>query len=173
MSDLHIKGLPKHIDLQTKYNVNHCPLLDIVVDGSPTTDISPVDMFNFERIDSPVAVSEDKDSPAPCWRMRSDVHLLLHSDDVARNFGVSFAQTLVNSKAPKSSALARAMDNLTDEQLLATVKSRHLQSPSELLAWSQYLSDHADDILKEAKELIDSVEQPEEPAAPSDETSSE
>ena len=168
MSDLHIKGLPKHIDLETKYNANHFPLLDVVVDGSPTTDISPVDMFNFEKIEAPVGIFEDGTSPDPCWRMRSDVHLLLHSDDVARNFGASFAQTLVNSKTPQSSSLARAMDNLTDEQLLATVKSRHLQSPSELIAWSQYLSSHADDILKEASELVDSVKQSEESAAPSD-----
>lgn len=173
MSDLHIKGLPKHIDLATKYNANHCPLLDVVVDGSPTTDISSVDMFNFEKIDFPVDFLEDGVSSAPCWRMRSDVHLLLHADDVARNFGASFAQTLVNSKTPKSSALARAMDDLTDEQILATVKSRHLQSPSELLAWSQYLSDHADDILKEATELVDSIKQSEESAAPSETTPSE
>nr|QPB07471.1 MAG: internal scaffolding protein [Microvirus sp.] len=160
--------------MDTKYNSNYCPLLDIVVDGSPTTDISPVDMFNFEKIDSPVEfLDDDGASPAPCWRMRSDVHLLLHADDVSRNFGVSFAQTLINSKVPKSSSLARAMDDLTDEQLLAAVKSRHLQSPSELLAWSQYLSDHADDILKEANELFESVKQSEESAAPSDTAPSE
>ena len=42
------------------------------------------------------------------------------------------------------------MDQMSDSQILDTIKSRHLQSPSELIAWSEYLMDQAKAIEDEA-----------------------
>ena len=45
------------------------------------------------------------------------------------------------------------MDQMSDAQILDTVKSRHLQSPSELIAWSEYLISQAKSIEDEAARI--------------------
>ena len=45
------------------------------------------------------------------------------------------------------------MDQMSDAQILDTIKSRHLQSPSELIAWSEYLIDQAKSIEDEISRL--------------------
>jgi hypothetical protein len=54
---------------------------------------------------------------------------------------------------PKSSSIQSQMDQMSDDQILDTIKSRHLQSPSELLAWSEYLIDQAKSIEDEASRI--------------------
>ena len=45
-------------------------------------------------------------------------------------------------KEPEFSALR---SKLGDEQLISFVKSRYIQSPSELMSWSQYLMSSSDE----------------------------
>ena len=47
------------------------------------------------------------------------------------------------------------MDKMSDDDLLATVRSRHIQSPSEIIAWSKELSAYAERLESQAQELID------------------
>ena len=47
------------------------------------------------------------------------------------------------------------MDNMSDNDLLATVRSRHVQTPSEIIAWSKELSVYAERLESQAQELID------------------
>ena len=42
---------------------------------------------------------------------------------------------------------------MSDAQILDTIKSCHLQSPSELIAWSEYLVDQAKAVEQEAERL--------------------
>ena len=60
---------------------------------------------------------------------------------------------MIDMRRPKSSALQSQMDQMSDAQILDTIKSRHLQSPSELIAWSEYLVEQAKDIEQEAERL--------------------
>ena len=39
--------------------------------------------------------------------------------------------------------------------ILATVRSRHVQAPSEIIAWSKELSAYAENLEIQARELID------------------
>ena len=55
-------------------------------------------------------------------------------------------------RRPKSSTLQSQMDQMSDAQILDTIKSRHLQSPSELISWSEFL-------MSQAKEIEDRIEQ--------------
>ena len=55
---------------------------------------------------------------------------------------------------PKSSGLQSQMDHMSDAQILDTIKSRHIQSPSELIAWSEYLIDQAKYIEDEASRIV-------------------
>lgn len=44
-----------------------------------------------------------------------------------------------------NSQMAELRKQCSDEDLLATIKSRHLQSPSDILAWTRYMSNNMDE----------------------------
>lgn len=104
-------------------------------------------------------------------RIRSDVSMLLHAADMAKKYGTGFVQSMIDMRRPKSSALQSQMDQMSDAQILDTIKSRHLQSPSELIAWSEYLVEQAKDIEQEAERLA--IEKEASAAASSEESQSE
>lgn len=125
-------------------NIQLCPICassepDIVLESLPT------EPFRFEKVGT-------KDNEA--IRIRSDVSMLLHAADMAKKYGADFVQSMINMRRPKSSAVQSQMDQMSDAQILDTVKSRHLQSPSELIAWSEYLVEQAKDIEQEAERLV-------------------
>ena len=120
-----------------------CPICassepDIVLEELPT------EQFRFEKNGT-----DDNE----CIRIRSDVSMLLHATDMAKKYGTGFVQSMIDMRRPKSSALQSQMDQMSDAQILDTIKSRHLQSPSELIAWSEYLVEQAKDIEQEAERL--------------------
>ena len=113
--------------------VRICPICsssepDIVLEELPT------EPFRFEKVGT-----EDNESV----RIRSDVSMLLHAADMSKKYGPGFVQSIFDMHRPKSSVLQSQMDHMSDAQILDTVKSRHIQSPSELIAWSEYLIDQA------------------------------
>nr|DAJ28772.1 MAG TPA: hypothetical protein [Microviridae sp.] len=113
---------------------------DIAVEELPT------EQFRFERCGAP-------DDPEVLIRIRSDISMLLHAADMSKKYGKDFVQSMIDLRRPKSSALQEVMDNMSDAQILDTVKSRHLQSPSELIAWSEYLTEQAKSIEQEAERI--------------------
>ena len=124
--------------------INLCPVCsssepDIVLEALPT------EQFRFEKSGS---------DECEYIRIRSDVSMLLHAADMAKKYGSNFVQSMIDTRRPKSSAIQAQMDQLSDEQILDTIKSRHLQSPSELIAWSEYLTEQARDIEKEAERIV-------------------
>lgn len=123
--------------------VQICPICsssepDIVLEELPT------EPFRFEK-----AGSEQNEA----IRIRSDVSMLLHAADMAKKYGTGFVKSMIEMRRPKSSGLQSEMDLLSDDQILDTVKSRHLQSPSELIAWSEHLIDQAKSIEDEAARI--------------------
>lgn len=105
--------------------------------------VDPIESFRFEKV-----TSTDGDS----YRVRSDVSMLLHAADLAKRVGSSTAQYFMDSRRPKSSPIQEALDKLnpSDDELLSMVKSRHLQHPSEILAWVDSINDLAEDMKSEA-----------------------
>lgn len=125
--------------------VQICPIC-----ASPDPDICleelPTEQFRFEKCGDP-------EDPNCSVRIRSDVSMLLHAADMAKKYGQNFVQSMIDSRRPKSSSIQESMDKMSDDQILDTIKSRHLQSPSERLAWSEYLMDQAKAIEQEAESL--------------------
>jgi hypothetical protein len=120
-----------------------CPICassepDVVLEELPT------EPFRFEK------VGTDENEAV---RIRSDVSMLLHAADMAKKYGSGFVQSMIDMRRPKSSAIQSQMDQMSDAQILDTIKSRHLQSPSELLAWSEYLVAQAESIEDEASRI--------------------
>lgn len=96
---------------------------------------------------------DDTDKTRPV-RYTSDVRLILHNKDLASRAGVSVASKFGQSKQ-SASQIQQIMDKMSDDDLLATVRSRHIQSPSEIIAWSKDLSAYAEHLESQAQELID------------------
>lgn len=96
---------------------------------------------------------DDTDESRPV-RYTSDVRLLLHTKDLASRSGLAIASKFGQSKQ-SSSQIQQIMDKMTDDDLLATVRSRHVQAPSEIIAWSKDLSAYAEHLESQAQELID------------------
>lgn len=124
-------------------DIQLCPICassepDIVLEELPT------EPFRFEKIGT-----EDNEA----IRIRSDVSMLLHAADMAKKYGSGFVQSMIDMRRPKSSSIQSQMDQMSDAQILDTIKSRHLQSPSELLAWSEYLIEQAKEIEDEASRI--------------------
>lgn len=108
---------------------------------------------------------DDTDKTRPV-RYTSDIRLILHSKDLASRAGISVASKFGQSKQ-SASQIQQIMDKMSDDDLLATVRSRHVQAPSEIIAWSKELSAYAEHLESRAQELIgtETTEQEAEKAA--------
>lgn len=95
---------------------------------------------------------DDTDETRPV-RYTSDVRLILHTKDLASRAGLTIASKFGQSKQ-SSSQIQQIMDTMSDDDLLSTVRSRHVQSPSEIIAWSKELSAYAEHLESQAQELI-------------------
>ena len=109
-------------------------------------EIDVTETFRFE---------EEGDDDCPCVRVRSDISMLFHAADMSKRIGVNGMQYLMNTKRPKTSAFQNQLDslNLSDDELLSMVKSRHVQSPSEVLDWVDSINELASDLESEALKL--------------------
>lgn len=87
-------------------------------------------------------------------RYTSDVRLILHTKDLASRAGLAIASKFGQNRN-SSSQIQQIMDTMSDDDLLATVRSRHVQSPSEIIAWSKELAAHAEVLEHEAQSLIE------------------
>ena len=96
---------------------------------------------------------DDTDETRPV-RYTSDVRLILHTKDLASRAGLAIASKFGQARN-SASQIQQIMDTMSDDDLLATVRSRHVQSPSEIIAWSKELSAHAEVLEHEAQSLIE------------------
>lgn len=87
-------------------------------------------------------------------RYTSDVRLILHTKDLASRAGLAIASKFGHG-SQSASQIQQIMDKMSDDDLLNTVRSRHIQAPSEIIAWSKQLSAYAENLESQAQELID------------------
>lgn len=96
---------------------------------------SPVDQFMFQELEV---------DGKPSVRLTSDIYMLFNQqrlDKMSRESLLSYFDS-IQVREPKFTEIR---SKLGDEQLMSFVKSRFIQSPSELMAWSQYLMSSSDD----------------------------
>lgn len=96
---------------------------------------------------------DESDETRPV-RYTSDVRLILHTKDLVSRSGLAIASKFGQSRQ-SASQIQQIMDTMSDDDLLATVRSRHIQAPSEIIAWSKELSAYAENLESQAQELID------------------
>lgn len=96
---------------------------------------------------------DDTDESRPV-RYTSDVRLILHTKDLASRAGLSVASKFGQGKQTVSQ-IQQLMDLMSDDDLLSTVRSRYVQSPSEIIAWSKELIARAESLNREAQILVE------------------
>lgn len=103
---------------------------------------SPVDMFLFQTGKAPHSSKESV-------TITSDLYMLFNQERLDRMSLQSLVDHFAN--IPQSDTSISALrSKLSDEQLASFVKSRYIQSRSELLSWSQYLMNEYADTMDEA-----------------------
>ena len=102
--------------------------------------VEPTEEFRFETV------------CGDALRIRSDVSMLFHAEDVSKRLGASTYARFLDTKRPKPSQLQSVMDsmNLSDDDILSMVKSRYLQSPSEILSWVASINELAEEMKNDA-----------------------
>lgn len=95
-------------------------------------------------------------------RVCNDISLLFNQQRL-QSLGQEGIKQFLDSLQPKSPSLASLRSKISDADLLKVCKSRYIQSPSELLAWSSYLDASLSDI---KQDIVDSASADVEPPAP-------
>lgn len=101
---------------------------------------SPVNEFCFERLE----VNGEE-----VVTLTSDIYMLFNQqrlDKMSKDRLLAYFENL-SVNEPKMRELR---SKLSDDQLCSFVKSRFIQSPSELMAWSQYLMSSQDEMIAAA-----------------------
>lgn len=96
---------------------------------------------------------DDSDETRPV-RYTSDVRLILHTKDLASRAGFTIASKFGRG-SQSASQIQQIMDTMSDDDLLSTVRSRHVQAPSEIIAWSKELSAYAEKLESQVQDLIE------------------
>ena len=120
-----------------------------------------MDEFYQEEIESVTGNS--------CYRNTTDVSLLFNQQRLDRMTLENFSNYLDKLAAAPASPLTSIRQKMSDSQLLQFVKSRYIQSKSELMAYTSYLMAQSDEI-RQALESQSSAS--DDTSAPND-TSSE
>lgn len=95
-------------------------------------------------------------------RVCNDISLLFNQQRL-ESLGREGIKQFLDSLTPKSPSLASLRSKISDADLLKVCKSRYIQSPSELLAWSSYLDTLLSDI---KQEIVDNSTVEDETPAP-------
>jgi hypothetical protein len=88
------------------------------------------------------------------YRVVSDVTLLFNEDRLLNDLGEDNLRNLVRSMQTNPSSPYVDL-GLSDEQLMETVKSRYLQSPSEVRGWLEQLVDKAEIVRSDYETLVE------------------
>lgn len=121
-------------------------------------EATPLDSFIREEVAS---------SDVPSVTLTSDITMLFNQQRLDKLSQIAIVQKF-DSMSKANDALNQVRSKMTDEQLAQFVKSRYIQSPSELISWTNYLAANYDSVSAEMQQLIDL--QKSETSVPSDDS---
>ena len=79
----------------------------------------------------------------------SDISLIFNQQRLENKLPASELREYIQRYTPNKSVYTAQLD---DDTLLSTLKSRHIQSLSEMRAWAEYCMENYDSLIKEAEE---------------------
>lgn len=140
-----------YVTLASPYKVNSAELSQ-----SEFIEESPVNEFMFQEVES---------NGVKSIRVTSDIFMLFNQqrlDRMSRERLIAYFDQL----SVRDTQMSELRSKLTDDQLISFVKSRYIQSRSELMAWSQYLMSSQDSVIADIaaqQAAQQSVKQPSDP----------
>lgn len=108
---------------------------------------SVVDSFYYEKCQP----SDDKEVSFSVV----DPIFVLFNQQRLDSMGSTAAKAFIDSLVPKSNSLAELRQKCSDEDLMCMIKSRHLQSPAEVLSWCRYMQQNIDTFNSEVRQLVE------------------
>lgn len=100
-----------------------------------------------------------------CKVVVSDIYDLFSQQRI-ENLGPDVVRDYIARNLPSSSPVSDAIAKMTDDEIITSIRSRHIQQPSELLTWSKYVTSLIDNSIEQSQ----SVAEPSPSPAPSDPT---
>ena len=79
------------------------------------------------------------------FHVLNDISLLFNQQRLENRLSVTELREMFNRYSPNKS---RYLAQLDDDTLLSTLKSRHIQSLSEIKSWTEYCIENFDDLVK-------------------------
>lgn len=79
----------------------------------------------------------------------TDISLIFNQQRLENKLAASELREYIQRYTPNKSVYTAQLD---DDTLLSTLKSRHIQSLSEMRAWAEYCMENYDSLIKEAEE---------------------
>lgn len=79
----------------------------------------------------------------------SDITLIFNQQRLENKLTVNELREYIQRYTPNKSVYTAQLD---DETLLSTLKSRHIQSLSEMRSWAEYCMENYDSLIKDAEE---------------------
>lgn len=79
------------------------------------------------------------------FHLLNDISLLFNQQRIENRISPSELREMFNRYSPNKS---RYLAQLDDDTLLSTLKSKHIQSLSEIKSWTEYCLENFDDLLK-------------------------
>ena len=98
-----------------------------------------------------VECSTDSDGKVKSVAFRNDISLLFNQQRLEKVLGKDGLKKFFDNLSSRSSAFSDLRKKVSDDDLASMCKSRYLQSPSEILAWSDYLNNCYDSLSAEVK----------------------
>lgn len=93
-----------------------------------------------------LATLKDKDGSIT---ISNDITLIFNQQRLENKLTVNELREYIQRYTPNKSVYTAQLD---DDTLLSTLKSRHIQSLSEMRAWAEYCMENYDSLIKEAEE---------------------
>lgn len=91
---------------------------------------------------------EDKDGSIT---VSTDISLIFNQQRLENKITAGELREYIQRYTPNKSVYTAQLD---DDTLLSTLKSRHIQSLSEMRAWAEYCMENYDSLIKEAEEKV-------------------
>ena len=92
----------------------------------------------------------------------TDISLIFNQQRLENKLTASELREYIQRYTPNKSSYTAQLD---DETLLNTLKSRHIQSLSEMRSWAEYCMENYDSLIKDAEEKARIAAEEEAPAA--------
>lgn len=83
------------------------------------------------------------------FTVSTDISLIFNQQRLENKITASELREYIQRYTPNKSVYTAQLD---DDTLLSTLKSRHIQSLSEMRAWAEYCMENYDSLIKEAEE---------------------